>query len=78
MNNANLPAMPNVYQESRESELYCPDSGLTKREYFAAKALQGICSGVLHKESMSIGYEAMALEAVEAADCLIAALEKED
>lgn len=45
--------------------------GLTKREYFAAMAMQGILSGAQY-----IDYEKFAKVAVESADALIAELNK--
>lgn len=39
MNNANQPAFPNL-----DPHIDVPDTGLTKREYFAAMAMQGIMS----------------------------------
>jgi hypothetical protein len=48
-----------------------PEEGLTKREYFAAMALQGILSGSQFLES-----ERFAKLAVKAADALIAELNK--
>jgi len=46
-------------------------SGLTKREYFAAAAMQGLCAN----ESCA-GFDEIALDAVKHADALIAALNK--
>ena len=45
------------------------DPGVTKREYFAAKALQGL----LAKDD-TLNFELLSQEAVEAADALIDAL----
>jgi hypothetical protein len=49
-----------------------PEEGLTKREYFAAMALQG----VLSQSQFLINSEKFAKFAVEAADALIAELNK--
>ena len=46
--------------------------GLTKREYFAAMAMQGILSGAQYLDN----YELFAKHAVAAADALIAELNK--
>lgn len=53
---------------------YPQHSGLSKREYFAAAALQGILATDKPHPS---GVWTIAREAVEAADALIEALEKE-
>ena len=50
--------------------------GLTKREYFAAMALQGLCVGKSHKDIMSGQCVDIAQEATEIADALIEALNK--
>lgn len=55
-----------------------PATGLSKREYFAAKAMQGICSS--HDECGELirhGAKWIAKEAVAIADALIAELNKE-
>jgi len=49
------------------------DDGLTKREYFAAKAL-GVC--IILASSGKINSESTAMEAVKLADALIEALNK--
>jgi hypothetical protein len=46
--------------------------GLTKREYFAAMAMQGICQNPSHIG----GYLSAAIEAVKQADALIEQLNK--
>ena len=48
MDNANLPAMPQDYVLWCDGIGNCPTkgSGLTKREYLAAMAMQGILSGL--------------------------------
>lgn len=52
--------------------------GLTKREYFAALAMQGILSGTSGVEALSSVHPAnYAVSAVESADALIEALNKE-
>lgn len=35
------PAFP-TYESDREGHLYCTGAGMTMRDYFAAKALQGL------------------------------------
>jgi len=58
---------------NREGEVYFSQSGLTKREYFAALAMQGILANDLGQPS----YNAVATMAVLSADALIAALNGE-
>jgi len=43
MNNSDMPAMPTTYmdQVNGTGEMYCDNLGLTKREHFAAMAMQG-------------------------------------
>ena len=50
--------------------------GLTKREYFAALALQGFCVNDPNKGRMYCDYESIAELAVKRADELIEALNK--
>lgn len=59
------PAYPLVYPD--DGHQYC---GLTKREYFAALAMQGLCSRV------ELSTEERARYAVENADDLLAELER--
>lgn len=47
--------------------------GLTKREYFAAMAMQGLCANPLYKET---NYETIARESVSSADELLKQLEQ--
>jgi hypothetical protein len=51
--------------------------GLTKREYFAALAMQGVCSGNITVNSKITGHPAYTAEfAVQCADALIEELNK--
>jgi len=76
MNNADMPAMPieiNGYGQ------YAPEAhtGLTKREHFAAMAMQrwlARCANVPHHAQLDP--EAMASVAVSMADALLKELEK--
>lgn len=52
-----------------------PHKGLTKREYFAAMAMQGLCS--YGDGESNISNESAPILAVQMADALIAALNKE-
>ena len=55
------------------AEDYIIDGGLTKREYFAAMALQGIIS---NKDGLDIKIERIVESAVDTADALIEELNK--
>lgn len=71
--NPNDPAHPTPYTNQDGTIQYDVYLGLTKREYFTALAIQGLCANV---ESASIAD--IALSAVKIADALIEALNKED
>jgi hypothetical protein len=62
---ANEPAYPNKQTPSLK--------GLTKREYFAAMALQGI---IANKDGLDIKIERIVESAVDTADALIEELNK--
>ena len=55
------------------AENYIIDGGLTKREYFAAKAMQGI---IANKDGLDIKIERIVESAVDTADALIEELNK--
>jgi hypothetical protein len=55
------------------AEDYIIDGGLTKREYFAAMALQGI---IANKDGLDIKIERIVESAVDTADALIEELNK--
>lgn len=78
MSNANTPAFPVSARdrENYEAGQYVPRGifGLTKREYFAALAMQGLCAD---PTSEAIPQKFIARSAVELADALIAELEKQ-
>lgn len=82
MTNANELAYPtNIIHPERDFEPQF-HTGLTKREYFAAMALQGICSTFsgsnnAERQAEKLGKtlsETMAIYAVDVADALIKAL----
>lgn len=74
MNNSDLPAMPNQTQYGKNggvcnlSDITGP--GLTKREHFAAMAMQGMVTNVV-----GVNYDLVATDAVEMANALLKALE---
>jgi len=86
MNNSDMPAMPNTMDPQTMKELH-PDwdgmvkslaaytVGLSKREHFAAMAMQGMVSGALANGS-TFEFVDVADFALKQADALLAALEK--
>lgn len=79
--NGENPAMPldKGCNDAIEEGYGCSYTGLTKREHFAAMAMQGMCAAYdLQETELSEGGDARinAKLAVEHADALLAALEK--
>lgn len=83
INNANLPISPlhgsdgklfeNPYDEGYITQCN-PMIGLTKREYFAALAMQGLLAN--HGTERRVYHESVASEAVKSADALLNELSK--
>ena len=79
MNNANRPVYP-VSPRIQSVE----HSGLTKREYFAAMAMQGLCSDsavikAIHEEAKNrdtMPEQIISASSIRVADALLAALEE--
>lgn len=70
------PAFPFVVDDLSKNQ--CTLSGLTKREYFAAMAMQGILSGPCSRDGVpSREWLDAARESVKVADALIDALSQE-
>ncbi|AHK11809.1 hypothetical protein S349_19 [Shewanella sp. phage 3/49] len=67
MKNADMPSMPVM----DESDIHGQHYGLTKREHFAAMAMQGLCS---HSGDYHLA-EDIAYDAVMYADALLKELE---
>lgn len=78
MKNSNKPIAPTHYmdQESGTGELYCDEIGLTKREHFAALAMQGLLSGGYAIDDARNRANDVSSEAVSIADALLLELEK--
>lgn len=82
MKNANMPAMPvsarKVYEiHTNDADGYTSASaGLTKREYFAGLAMQGLTTACGEDGQWSHNPEIAADAAVAYADALLAELEK--
>lgn len=81
MSNANEPAFPKITTSYGTGTAYTDRVGLTKREYFAAMAMQGFITNSQILDEC--GYrdldpqEACAQIAIKQADALIAELEKQ-
>jgi hypothetical protein len=76
MKNGDIPAMPLAREVSdRFQDGYFDETGLTKREYFAAMAMQGLASALNGTWLRDRQYTAEM--AVLYADALLAELEKE-
>lgn len=74
MNNGRQPAMPFSDKQQTEFGPRGNDyNGLTKREHFAALAMQGFCAT---GELDGVTYEQIANASINAADALLAALDK--
>lgn len=56
---------------SNHDDNFAPEYGLTKREYFAAMAMQGFCSTGNYANGKDVAYDA-----VRAADALLEELSK--
>lgn len=74
MINSNAPAFPQT-EYSWQSDHEDPQ-GLTKREYFAALAMQGICAKVFNSIDFQGDSSNIARVALECADALIEELNK--
>ena len=76
--NGDLPAMPTIYADmatNGQREIYCDQTGLTKREQFAAMALQGILSNTGANLTSEDLPSVAALLSIRVADLLLAELE---
>lgn len=75
---SNAPAYPQEWhQHCDDTTTHEITGGLTKREYFAALAMQGVCAGEIECNSKISGNpEYTAQFAVQCADALIAELNK--
>ena len=77
MENADTPAMPVNAHDYAVNGGYESDSfGLTKREYFAAMAMQGIMANNMYDAPRRNKLEGMAVDAVSMADALLKELDK--
>lgn len=76
MSNPNESIFPT---RTRINDLYFVDNGLTKREYFAVAAMQGLLASdvITEYKTTAMSAEQITEMAVEHADKLLLALEKE-
>ena len=72
MNNGDKPASPTTLTNGMVL------IGLTKREEFAIRAMQGILANPHYDPPRKNKLDGMAIEAIDAADALLAALEKDN
>ena len=68
--------MPTSVTTTVSGEIYYGEPGLTKREYFAGLAMQGLCANS-QENSPAGDWKTVARDAALAADALLAELEKE-
>ncbi len=79
MRNADMPAMPIALEPGEVwSEGQDHAHGLTKREQFAARAMQGFIAAPMGKYPDQTNQRVMAYDSLLAADALLAELEKTD
>jgi len=74
--NGDLPAAPTIYADmaaNGQREIYCDQTGLTKREQLAMAALQGL---LVNAERNSLSFDTAHTQAVKCADNLLAELER--
>jgi hypothetical protein len=74
MTNGNDYANPSTHQNSDGTHDFNVNKGLTKREYFAAMAMQGILAN--HTYNNWDDYDLMAKDSCYAVDAIIAQLNK--
>lgn len=72
--NACNPAYPVPLNPGESYSQHSPADGLTKRELFAAMAMQGMCA---HHATWHEGPEGIAVQAARVADALLAELAKD-
>jgi hypothetical protein len=79
MRNSDMPAMPSEFKYHNmqsQRDVHEMNTGLTKREHFAAMAMQGLCNAADNDGTWSHDPDIVAPVAVKYADALLAALEE--
>lgn len=74
---AHLPAFPVPLNNGEAYKSHAPCDGLTKRELIAAMAMQGILANGTYDPPRRERLKGMSIDAVSAADALLAELAKE-
>ncbi len=77
--NGDLPAAPTIYADmaaNGQREIYCDQTGLTKREQFAMAAMQGLTANAGANLTSDSFHVSAAVKAVKCADALLAELER--
>ena len=69
--NMNIPAFPRPSSQAHQHGMHNPQEGMTLRDYFAAKAMQGFASYI----GPSMTFESRAKTAYEWADAMLKARE---
>ena len=72
--NPNEPINPTIWDDRNKPEFIRDNDGLTKREYFAALAMQGLLAGADYQAPL---YE-LCCQSVDVADALINELNKQE
>lgn len=67
------PAFPRPFHETVDGNFSIAQTGMSLRDYFAAKALQGMASIALDDGDMIMGWRDMSEAAYKAADAMLAA-----
>jgi hypothetical protein len=75
MKNADKPAHPTPYENQDGTIQHGVYNGLTKREYFAAMALQGLCANYLRENIQGWDVKTYVTESISLADELLKQLE---
>ena len=76
MSNSDMPAMPLTNEQIDAIERGGEYFGLTKREHFAAMAMQGILTNKMYEPPRRNKFKEMAEDAAAMADALLGELEK--
>lgn len=74
----NEPAFPFLFLAGKSNEFFGAHVGLTKREYFAAMAMQGQLATINEANCMGFSPDSVATSSVQYADALIAELSKSE
>ena len=76
MSDKSIPAFPRPASDAHQHGMHQPQEGMTLRDYFAAKAMQGAMSGCATRGEVILCSE-LALFSYETADAMLKAREEE-